>query len=415
MMKKMLATKKLMKHVFLGMFFIMFFLGEAAALGITPGRTTINFEPGLKKEISFSVINSEHKDMAVLLTVRGELNQSVVLNEVYTEFSSREETKTLTYEISLPENFEKPGLHEAEIVALELPKDFRTKGTFVGATLAVISQVHVYAPYPGKYLETEVNIIPGEETTFFVPVISRGKLDIASVKAIVDVSSGNEKIATLETGETDLKSLERKELFAKWKSTVPPGSYKAKVSVFYDNQVAYAEKEFTLGELALSLLDVYVKDFQLGGIAKFTALVENTWGKKLEDVFLNIVVYNQEGEVMADVKSATYALPALSKSEMVAYWDTAGVKEGTYDGKILLNYGKITERPVKIKVSSDEILIIGTTGKVITKGGGRLSVQNLLIGAVFFLIAVNIAWFVVIRRMLKKKEAKRERGVEHAR
>ena len=136
MIHEMLITKRLVMYSFLGMFSILLLLGEAAALGITPGRTTINFEPGLKKEISFSVINSEHKDMAVLLTVRGELNQSVALSELYTEFSSREETKTLTYDISLPERFEKPGLHEAEIVALELPKDFRTKGTFVGATLA---------------------------------------------------------------------------------------------------------------------------------------------------------------------------------------------------------------------------------------------------------------------------------------
>ncbi len=394
----------------LGILFFLLF-SEVDALGITPGRTTMNFEPHLKKEISFSVINSEHKEMAVLFTVRGELNQSIALHEVYAEFSSREESKSFSYLVELPERFEKPGLHEGEIVVLEFPKEFRSRGTFVGATLAVIHQVHVYVPYPGKYVEVDVNIIPGEETLFFIPVISRGKLDIGSVKAIVDIYSGDVKVATLESDETSIKSLERKELFAKWKGS--PGSYKAKVSVFYDNEVVYAEKEFSVGELVLELLEIYVKDFQLGGIAKFNALVENKWGQELKDVYLQIVVYNKENEVMADFKSANYAIPGLSKAEMVAYWDTVGVREGNYDGKIILNYGKLLERPVKIQVGQDEILIIGATGRVITREKGRFSVQNLLIGAVVVLIVVNIIWFVVIRRMLRRKERKKEKGVEH--
>lgn len=398
--------------LFLILAVLLLLVYRAEAIGITPGRTTFNFEPNLRKTVQFSVINSEHKDMGVLITVRGDLKQYITLNEAYSEFTSKEESKSFSYEISLPDKFDNPGLYEGEIVAVEVPNNFSEKGTFVWVSLAVISQLHVYVPYPGKFLEASVDIVPGEEIVFFVPVVSRGKLDIVSAKGVIDIYSGDKRVKTLETQETEVKSLERKELFVRWKPDIAPGTYKAKASVFYDNQVAYAEKEFNVGELALSLLDVYVKDFQLGGIAKFNALVENKWSQELKDAFLEVLVYNNEDEVMADFKSQTYNIPALSKAEMVAFWDTAGVKAGMYDGKVILNFGKMIERPVKLQITQDEIIVVGATGRVITKEKGKFSTQNLLIGAVIVLIGVNIVWFVIIRRLTRKKEAKKQRGVE---
>ena len=36
----------------------LFVAGSVCALGITPGRTTVDFQPGLKRDVSFEVVNT---------------------------------------------------------------------------------------------------------------------------------------------------------------------------------------------------------------------------------------------------------------------------------------------------------------------------------------------------------------------
>lgn len=378
-------------------------------IGITPGRTTLNFEPGLQKEIPFSVINTENKDMSVVFTVSGELSESITLTQAFTEFSNLENSKSFNYIVNLPLKFDKPGVHEAEIVALELPKDIKETGAFVGATVAVVTQLTVHVPYPDKYLEGEVNVIEsgeGANTIFLIPVINRGKLDIGNARAVIDIYTPlNEKIASIESESVSIKSLEKAEIIVDWPADANPGKYLAVVTVIYDNEILELEKEFNIGELGLEIKEIIVKDFELGGIAKFEALVENKWSNDLKDVFLNILVYNDGGETMADFKSPTYDMNALSKAELVAYWDTVGVKKGTYDGKLILRYGeKSIEKNIALKVTDFDIEIFGVTGRVTVKRGGAFNMNNLLWILLGFLIVANIIWFVVVKRLLKKKK-----------
>ena len=121
---------------------------------------------------------------------------------------------------------------------------------------------------------------------------------------------------------------------------------------------------------------------------------------------MNILVYNNEGEIMADFKSPTYDIEALTKSEMIAYWDTAGVHEGSYDGKLMLKYGeKATERNIQLKISDYSIEVVGLTGHVLVKSkdSGGLNWNVVLILIVGILVVANVIWFVLIRKILKKK------------
>ena len=397
---------KYLSFILVGLLMV-FALQNVSAIGITPGRTTINFEPGLHKEVSFSILNSEHKDMSVVFTVKGNLSESVTLIQTYAEFSSSEDSKSFTYLIDLPEKVDKPGKYKIEIVALEMPKDIKEKGAFVGATVSVVTQLYIYVPYPNKYLEAEVNVVESEgKEIFFVPITNRGKLDIVNAKAVIDIyTSLNEKVATIESNTDSLASLERKELVAEWEPDVNPGRYLAIVTVLYDDEVFKTEKKFNIGEKFLEILEVNIKDFELGGIAKFDALVENKWSNDLKDVYLNIIVYNDEGEVMADFKSPNYKIGSMEKSKIVAYWDTAGVHKGTYDGKIILKYGeKSTERNIQMKITEDSIEVMGLTGHVVIKQKGKFNMNKILIILVVFLIVVNIVWFVVVKRLMRKRK-----------
>ncbi len=403
---------KLIIMMIFGIILILFFINNIYSLGVTPGRTTINYQKGLEKEVSFSVLNNEHKNMQVLLMVQGELNGSVTLFDSLVEFSPSEESRQFKYKIKLPADIEKiPGLHTADIVALEVPKS-GSGGTYVGATVAVISQVHVYVACPGKCIEADLNVLDAEQNgsaTFIIPVVNRGKLDIGEVRATIDIyTSMNERIDSIETDYEAIESGGRTELSAKWDVKVNPGTYLAKVTVFYDGESKSFEKQFAVGTKALTIESILVNNFQLGEIAKLQILVENKWSSEIKNVFANMLVYDNNNQVMADVKSASETVPALAKKELIAYWDTVGVKEGEYSGKLMVKYGeKSTDKNLVLKVSEDSLDVVGVGYAIRPKTTGKgTNITFILIVLVVILIIVNISLFLFFKRRLGKKVGK---------
>ena len=387
---------------------ILLSLNNVIALGITPGRTTIDYYEGIEKTIEVTVLNNEHKNMQVNLfsMMQDDLSGTIGLFEERLSFLPSEESKSLKYTLKLPDNLG-PGLHKGEIIAVEVPSDAEGE-TSIGATLAVVSQIYVYVPYPGKYVEPELDVLDAEENgtaTFIVPLISRGQLGIGNVRAIIDIYKGqSEKIATLETDSSSLEAGARTELSAKWEVNVKSGDYLAKVTVLYDGETKTFEKSFTVGEKTLSIESIFVSDFQLGEIAKLQILVENKWNQDLEDVYANLLIYNKKDQVMADVKSSTEDIPLLSKKELIAYWDTVGVKEGEYNGELIVKYGKkSSEKNLILKVSENSLDIFGVGYAVMPDGKGGIDMITFLIALIIILLIVNLAWFVFFKRMMSKK------------
>jgi len=391
---------------------VLLSLPRATSLGMTPGRTTIDYQQGLEKEVAFSVLNNEHKNMQVLLMVQGELNDSVTLFDSLVEFSASEESKQFKYKVKLPDRIAKdPGLHTAEIVALEIPKA-GAGGTYIGATVAVVSQLHVQVPCPGKCIEADLNVFDAEENstaTFIVPVINRGKLGIGEVRASIEIYTPlNQKIATVETDYYPLEPGKRTELTGKWEVNVPRGDYLAKVTVFYDGESKAFEKKFSVGTQALTIESILVNNFQLGEIAKLQILVENKWNQELKSVFANLLVYNKDNQVMADVKSAAEDIPPLTKKELLAYWDTVGIEEGIYDGKLMVVYGeKSADKNLVLKVSENSLDITGVGYAIRPKGGKGVNITTILIVIVILLLVVNLAWFIFFSRFMKNRKERK--------
>lgn len=385
------------------------FLSEVSALGITPGRTSISYEPSLVVEVPFSLVNTEQKEMDVVFFVQGKLNQSVTLSHASASFSPTDVSKSLRYQVQLPDKLE-PGLHTADIIALELPQPSE-QGTYVGATVAVATQLYVYVPYPGKYVDINFNVLDSEENataTFIIPVVSRGKVGIADVRAIIDIYNElNEKVGSIETDFSPLVPGARTELSAKWPVEVNAGTYYAKVTVFYDDESRSIEQAFDVGMRLLSIESILVNDFTLGEIAKLQILVENRWREELQNVFANMLVYDYNSGVMADVKSSQENIPPLSRTELLAYWDTFGVQEGEYDGKLVVHYNeKTSDKNLLLKIRADSLDITGVGYAIRGERGGGFSLTTLLTTLVIILIIVNIGWFVFFRRYNSKEKKK---------
>lgn len=407
-----------MKNKFLIYFVIILMillinLNHVNSLGVTPGRTTVNFESGLEKDVEIQVLNNEHKNMRVMIMsmLNSDLNSSVTLFNDYMDFLPSEGSKSLTYKIKLPDNLS-PGLHIGQIAALEVPKN-PDSGSYVGATIAVVSQLYVYVPCPGKCIEADLNVLDSEQNgtaTFIVPVISRGKLGIGQVRAVIDIyNSAGEKVDSVETDSQEIPAGGRVELSTKWKVNVIQGDYNAKVTVFYDGQTQELQKIFTVGVQSIEIQSIMVNNFQLGEIAKLQILVENKWNQDLKDVYANLQIYNHDDQVMADVKSAPEDLTPLSKKELLAYWDTVGVSEGQYNGKLMVKYGdKSTDKELVLKVSQNNLDVFGVGYAIKPNATKGMDITFILIVLVVILLVMNLAWFIFIRRIISARNKKKE-------
>jgi hypothetical protein len=382
-------------------------MASVSALGITPGRTTLDYIPGEHHTVSFSVINNEFEDIDLVVLIEGGLNQSISVSEASFSMSATEETKSLTYILNMPSGL-KPGLNEAEVIVVQLPKKSSTSEAFIGASVGVATQVHVHVPFPGKFAEAQLNVIgPNDDgdIIFAIPATSRGDLDLARVRATIDIFGAlNEKITILTTNEISIPSGERDEVVVKWSPDVSPGTYRAVATLIYDEETLTLEKQFNVGQRLLELQNIDVNDFSLGGIAKFELLVENKWSDVITGAFAKTLVFNEDDEVIADFKSQTYDIPPLEKVLMVAFWDTAGVRKGSYDSEVSLQYGsQSVTQELKFEVSDNEINIVGV-GFVISRGdgtGGGNSLVIILIVAIILLVLINLLWFLVLRKKLK--------------
>ncbi len=399
------------KLLFLFAIILVLVVQSVSAIGITPGRTNIDYEPGKSRTVEFTVVNTEGKDIEGVILVQGELNRSISVSEVSFKMSVAEREKKFSYVLAMPNDL-RPGTHAGEVVAIQLPSKSSEGETFIGSAIGVATQVHIFVPYPGKYAEAEMSVIgPGNngKIIFSLPVASRGELDLVRVRGTVDIyTSLNEKIATVITNEVSILSKERKEITAEWdSSSANPGPYRAVATVLYDEESFKIEKEFNVGQQKLDVESIEVNDFSLGQIAKFEILVNNKWSQKITGAYAQMIIYNDKKEAIADFKSQTYDFSPLEKTLMVAFWDTAGVKKGAYESSLFLKYASNSEqRDFKLEVSESEIKVVGI-GYVISKGAkgsGGSTLTTVLIVGIVVLVLINLVWFLVLRKKLAGKK-----------
>ena len=388
---------------------LLLLLPAVHSLGISPGRRTVDFEPGQSHEIPFTVSNNEQKDMRLVISARGELAQYITLSHALVDFTEEDTSKAFSYRISLPDKLDRPGVHSAEIVVMEVPSEKGGDGTFVGATVSVVTELRVRVPYKGKYAEIRLDVSEakvGETTTFIVPVMNVGEEDILKAKGSIDVlGPTNERIMTVDTDEKSIKSKETKELIAQWRADVNPGKYYGVATVTYDGLQTRAERVFSVGDLSIVLIEVNVKDFRLGGIAKFEMLIENRWNEPLEDVFVTMTIFSEKGDLITEVKSSSERMDALGKKTFFVYWDTESVPQGSYNTKVVINYGdKTLEIQSKIVVTLDSIQtrFVEVTGQVIGEEEAKGGINTLLILGIAVLIIINMGWFVFMRKNRKQ-------------
>jgi hypothetical protein len=384
----------------------IFMISSVCALGVTPARTTLDFEPGASKSIGFQILNSGNEDMKVVFSAQGELAKYISLDVSEASISAGEGSKSFSYTLNLPSELS-PGLHTGEVFAMQLPTGSTSEGSQILATLAVRTQVHLYVPYPGKYANAKMYVYGaniGEEVKFVIPVVSAGEFDLTSVRANVDVYNKlNEKVDSFNTDSISVSSGARKELAYSWRADVPIGDYVAKASLIYDDGTLELEEVFSVGSEELELQEISVNDFSLGEIAKLEMLVENKWSEPIGGAHVETKIMNDRGGVVSSFKSASYDVGALSKQVFVSYWDTAGVKVGTYETEVSINYAdKSSKKGLQFDVEENSLTVIGLGYVISADGGESNTLMIVLIIVIILLVLINLLWFFLFRKRFKK-------------
>lgn len=377
------------------------------ALGVTPGRTTIIFEPNLEKNISFLILNSAESSIKVGLSSTGELGRHISFSEDSFSISTGGE-KQASALLRLPNELS-PGVHKAQIIISEIFSERIDGETFVRASASVITEVNVVVPYPGKYAEADIYALASKdnkEVDFTIPIVNRGKLGIEKAKATIEIyDSSKRKISSLSTNEISIATGERGEVFAKWEGDISPGEYSASATLIYDDKVLTLEKDFSVGSPMLEIEQIAINDFTLGGIAKFEVMLANKWNEELRNTYSTIAVYDTNGELLDEFKSPLYDISPMEKNIIVSYWDTTGVKKGIYDAVLTIRYGENSiDRKIKLDIAENSIQVIGAGYAISSRKNNSQNVLVMFLAVlIIMLILINVLWFLFMRKKLSRR------------
>lgn len=376
--------KALILLVFIGLILSLF--QNVYAIGISPARTIINFEPGLETIAKYEIINNENREIYVEMHVRGDISEYIILHET-SAIVPKGERKAFTYEIKLPEILE-PGRHDIRIGAVESSPPSTMSGATIGARGAVESQLWIEVPYPGKYLTaslTSQDAEIGKQVEFTISLNNLGKEIISSVSGNIEIiTQNNNSLGVLPTTETaNFAPTTSAALKAIWApSSRDVGTYTAKATIYYDGNTAKAETSFKIGELNLKLINVTSIPIEKEGIGKVDVLIESVWISSISSVFAEVKAAGKTA------KSESITVEPWSKKIIPIYFSAEGLEAGEYPATAVVYYeGKTAEKAFILAIFEDKTMFYFMAG-------------GSVVLAIIILVLIS---FIISNRRFKKR------------
>jgi hypothetical protein len=378
-------------------------IAGASAIGIAPG--SVDVDSSKSRQETFYIINNEAKDMNVVIYAQGENSEYLTLSNSIINIKANEQTKAFTVTIDAP-NLQKPGKHEIQLIAMEMPDETNSQNT-IATRQAVLSKINIVVPYPGKFIEAEL-VTPdknSEEFVFGVKVKNLGNEIINEATARIEIySPTNDLVASIQTDKKSIKSQEMREIVARYDNKLNIGKYYAKAIVNYDGKELVLEKTFEIGNLMIDIDNIYVSSFKLGDIAKFDIVLESKWNELITDLFADVEIKDKYGNVQTKFKTREIDIKPYSKEFLDAYWDTKDVTIGKYQAKISLHFlGNNIDRTISLDVKEDSIDIdMMPTAMAINPASSEPSERDsMIIIIVIVSMLVNVGLFIIFARRKK--------------
>lgn len=382
-------------------FLLYFFAPSASALGISPGKISMDFVPNEEFEFEGMIINNEGGPQELDISAEGELKDYITLLTPDHIVIDTDKLAVYRFRLELPDKFDRPGEHIGIIWAAQHIEE--VEGGMLGARMKVGTKIVVRVPYPGKYAEIALDIENAnvnDTVVFDITVSNLGKENITQAKGEMEIlDMENRTVVVLETEGKPIETTKSEILQATWFSDVDPGLYRVNVTVFYDGETANLERAFNLGAPLIKIVNVSAEPVINGTIGKVLTKIHSYWNQEIKDVYVELFVKDTNNKTIAHDKSQNLNLGAFSTQTVTSYWDTAeGFPLGEYKGLVILNY---LDKKDSAEVDLELIEKTGIFGLPETTGN-----IVIIIIVVVFVAVVLIALFVFYRKRKEKNKQK---------
>ncbi len=140
-----LESTKLMALIFI----IILFVPVAAAIGISPGKRTFEYNPGKEDKVEIKVYNNDNVDFIASISVKGELEDYIEVSDKKLEFNEGLYKKSFYYKFTHPHFINIGNYTSRIIVEQELTGEYT--GLSTGPNLKVSSILFLRADSPTEY------------------------------------------------------------------------------------------------------------------------------------------------------------------------------------------------------------------------------------------------------------------------
>lgn len=372
-------------------------LYEVSALGISPSTRKVYFEPNLEKTYYVNIINNEKKDMIVNLSVSGDMKECISFEKRSIEFKSYEHRKKVNYKLNLPSEM-MPGIWNAEILIEEAGRPF-VQGNIITATMSIASDISIVVVPEGKHIIGELKAKDTDKLgnlDFTIDLENIGSKDILKTNADIKIfSSDGSVIAILKTNIAGLKrnskTLLRASAPVSTIENLKEGEYSAKASIYYDGLMIGSKDNFMVGEPSVN---ISIFAYDLGNQAyRFNFTASSNWNKKIEDIFIDLDVFDINGNAILSTRSSPFSIEPEKKSTLFLYGDMPLI-----NGSLILVKVVFDDRIMQYEYMAEDLLV-APDDKI--KKIEKIAIYKLILFIIALAFALIHVYFLYLYRIKK--------------
>ena len=375
----------LKRYLCFGIIFILL-INSVYAIGISPGKAVVYFEPNKVQEVEFYVVNRDSDIVDAQISLSDVFSEGMSLPGDTIFSLNPGEKRYFNVVFDMPAEVNIPGDYITKVTASELAPSGAFGSATVGSTVAVISQLIFRVPHEGYYLGGSLSaesVSVGELAKFNINLENLGDREIPNFDGIIKIyNSKNETVDTITFASSlALHEIQKMELVWDTSGQVAD-EYIAKMTINYMSKSFEAGDNFKLGDIFVKILD-YQKEVGSGIIGDYVYTLESGWSNEIQDVFVKLVIeYNGQGYIY---KSENFNLMPWETKEDKMYIDARELPEGVYPATFGVHYEGI---------SNTESFDIKVAKKI----------NYLLYGGISLLVLIILALLIFIFRIMRSRD-----------
>ncbi|MBI1969388.1 hypothetical protein HYS48_01725 [Candidatus Woesearchaeota archaeon] len=391
--------KKELTRIAIACIVLLLLSAHTLAIGIGPGSTVIDFQPGESADIQMLAVNDGNAKQ--LFTISSNSPQIVCdTTELETEPGSR---VNFLCTVHFPETYDgPPGIHEIGRVTMT---ETAPIGEGIGAVAAVQAIIRGKYPYTGPHIQVELiaeHVKKKETVPFTIRLRNIGSEAAAAASLSIAIfNQAGELVGAMEDiWEGSLAIDEEKVIQAAFETgDLQPGTYKAIATVPYDGKTVTGETEFKIGDIYLELTDILAAKVQQGTIGKLQIDLGSFWSEAIEYT-LTIEIRNNENLISQWTTELAKIEPWASK-RVEAFWESKETLIGLYDVKVIVTYAGKTGELLRENI----LEVVGAEAKEEAKETGMLPYLTLLVVIILGVLVITI---LLWKRRRKKSTTGKE-------